>query len=215
MNKKSKKIFSLIYGDGVHIAPQAKIIPAEACSQLIESADILDLIKKEAEEYRLQVIKECEQIKENAQKEGYEAGFEKWAEHLIHFENEIAKVHQELQQLVIPIALRAAKKIIGREIELSETTIVDIVASNLKTVAQHKKITIYVNKKDLEILENHKPRLKEIFEHLESLSIRPRDDIELGGCVIETEVGIINARMEHRWLILTKAFEALMKSGEK
>ena len=65
----------------------------------------------------------------------------------------------------------------------------------------------------MDILEKHKPRLRDMFEHLESLSIRPRDDIEPGGCVIETEIGIINVEMEHRWRVLEKAFEALLKTA--
>jgi type III secretion protein L len=70
-----------------------------------------------------------------------------------------------------------------------------------------------VNKKELDILEKHKQRLRDLFEHLEGLSIRPREDIAPGGCVIETEIGIINAQMDHRWQVLEKAFEALMKTS--
>lgn len=208
------RLFTLIYGDRIRVAPKNKIIPAESFSKLVEADEVLDLIKKDAEHYREEVIKECEQLKESAEKEGYEAGFQQWTEHLLKLEDEIEQVHQELQKMIIPLALRAAKKIVGREIELSETVIVDIVAATLKTVAQHKKIAVYVNRKELEVVEQHKPKLKEIFESLESLSIRPRDDIAPGGCIIETEVGIINAQMDHRWHILEKAFESLMKTPE-
>ncbi len=209
----SKKFFSLIYGDKVHTAPKTKVIPADSFSILQDASQVLELIKQDAEKYRMQVVKESEQIKEHAEKEGYEEGFKKWAEHLVNLEKEIEKVHQELQQLVIPVALKAAKKIVGKEIELSEDVIVDIVASNLKAVAQHKKVTIFVNKKDLDILDKNKPRLRDLFESLESLSIRPRDDVALGGCIIETEIGIINAQLEHRWRVLEKAFESLVKAS--
>ncbi|WP_068470719.1 HrpE/YscL family type III secretion apparatus protein [Candidatus Protochlamydia phocaeensis] len=209
----SKKFFSLIYGDHIHIAPKTKHIPADNFSTLLEAGEVLEHIKQDAEKYRMQVAQECEEIKEKAHKEGYEEGFAKWAEHLVNLEKEIESVHKELQQLVIPVALKAAQKIVGREIELSEDVIVDIVAANLKAVAQHKKITIYVNKKDLEILEKNKPRLRDLFESLESLSIRPRDDVAPGGCVIETEIGIINAQLEHRWRVLEKAFEKLAKNN--
>lgn len=209
----SKKFFTLIHGDQIHIAPKTKVLPQDSFSTLKEAAEVLEHIKQDAEKYRLQVANECESLKENAFKEGYEDGFKQWAEHLVQFEKQVEAMQKEIQQLVIPIALKAAKKIVGREIELSEETIVDIVASNLKAVAQHKRIMIYVNKKELEILEKHKPRLRDLFEHLEGLSIRPREDIAPGGCVIETEVGIINAQIEHRWQVLEKAFETLMKTS--
>jgi type III secretion protein L len=209
----SKKFFTLIYGDKVHAAPTAKIIPAEELSDLLEASQVLEQIKQEAEKYRLQVVEECEKMKENAFKEGYEEGFKQWAEHLVKFETQLEALHKEMRQMVIPVALKAAKKIVGREMELSEDAIVDIVASNLRGVTQHKKIIIYVNKKELDILENNKQRLRDLFENLESFSIRPREDIAPGGCVIETEVGIINAQMEHRWNVLEKVFEALVKAS--
>lgn len=192
-------------------APKTKIIPANLISTLQTASEVLESIKKDAEKYRLQVSKEAETIKENGFKEGYEDGFKLWSEHLVMFEQKLEALHKEMQQAIIPLALKAAKKIVGREIELSETTIVDIVASNLKAISQHKKIAIYVNKKELEVLEKNKPRLREIFENLESLSVRARDDVPPGGCVIETEIGIINAQLENRWRVLEKAFENISK----
>lgn len=203
----SKKFFTLIHGDTVHVAPKTKVIPAEAFSVLMDASGVLEQIKKDAEQYRQEVVKECEQIKEHAFKEGYEAGYKEWAEHLARLEQEIEKVHAEVQKLVIPVALTAAKKIVARELESSDA-IVDIVASNLKAVSQHKKVTIYISKKDLDVVEKNRQRLRDMFEGLESLSIREKDDLEPGSCTIETEIGIINGRLEHRWKVLEKAFEA-------
>lgn len=202
----SKKFFSLIHGSAVHIAPETKIIPAEEFSALMNASEIIDNVKEDAKKYQLEVSSESEIIKERAQKEGYEAGFQEWVEKIAQLETEIQEVRQEVSKLVIPVALKAAKKIVGREIELSRDVIVDIVLSNLKAVAQHKKITIYINRKDQEALEAHRPRLKQIFESLEILSIRERSDIEPGGCIIETEGGIINAQLENQWHILETAF---------
>lgn len=208
----SKKFFTLIFGDRIEAAPETKIIPAADISLLQDGSEVLEHIKEDAEKYRLQIAEECEGLRENAFKEGYEEGYKQWAELLANFEKQLEALHKEMQQVIIPVALKAAKKIVGKEIELSEDVIVDIVASNLKAVAQHKKITIYVNKKELDAMEKNKQKLRDFFEHLESLSIRARDDIEPGGCMIETEIGIINAQMDHRWKVLEKAFEALMKS---
>lgn len=209
----TKKFFTLIYGDQLHVAPKTKVIPSDALSKLVDASEVLDLVKQDALKYRHEVANECEGIKEAAYKDGYEAGYNEWAEQLAEFEKKLESIHQEYRKLVLPIALTAAKKIVGREIELSEDAIVDIVVANLKSVSQHKKITIYVNKKELEIVEKSKPRLRELFENLESMSIRPRDDVAPGGCMIETEVGIINAQMDHRWLALEKAFEKIMKTA--
>ncbi len=209
----SKKLFTFIFGDKIHAAPKTKVIPAKEFSMLMEAKEIGDHAKIDAEKYHLEIAKECEHIKENAYNEGYAEGYKQWADQLARLEEEIGAAHKNLEQMVLPVALKAAKKIVSKEIELAPDTVVDIVMANIKNVAQHKKIVIYVNKNDWETIERNKKRIKDMFEDLQSLSIRPRDDIEPGGCVIETEIGIINAQMAHRWHVLEKAFEKLIKTS--
>lgn len=210
----SKRFFTLIHGGSVRIAPKTKVIPQAAIASVLEAQQVIDQVRKDADDYRLEVAKECEALKEKAQREGFEAGFKQWAEHVAKLEEEIVKVRGELEKFLVPVALKAAKKIVGREIELSDDTVVDIVSNSLKAVSQHKKITIYVNRKDLDPLEHHRNRLKQIFEGLEVLSLRERSDIAPGGCIIETEGGIINAQLENQWRVLENALEIILKKKE-
>lgn len=207
----SKKFFSLICGDK-KISSTRKIVPAEAIAQLLEAEQVLENVKSDAEKYKQQVAQECEKLKIAAKQEGFAAGYQEWANQLSALEAEIQKVRSDMEKRLIPVALKAAQKILGKQIELSEETIVDIVSTALKAVSQHKKITIYVNKKDLDPLEKSRSQIKNIFENLEALSIRERPDIARGGCIIETEGGIINAELENQWAALEKAFTSLMKS---
>lgn len=211
----SKKLFSLIHATKESINLDKHIIPAEAISHLMDSLELLERVKKDAEKYKESVALECEKLKAAAQAEGFKEGYQQWANHIAHLEEEIVKVREETEKIVISVALKAAKKIVGREIEHSDDTIVDIVSTILKSVSQHKKIAIYVNKKDLDPLERGRNRLKEIFENLEALSVRERADVIRGGCIIETEGGIINAQLENQWNALEKAFTNIMKQKSK
>jgi type III secretion protein L len=211
----SKKYFSLIYGSEIKQAPKKKVIPADAVAKILSAEEVLEAIKTDTDRYRKEVAAECEEIKLRAEQEGFTEGYNQWTTFLAKMEEEIAKVRDEMQKMVIPIALKAAKRIVAAELALSPNAILDIVSSALKSVAQHKRIIIYVNRADLEILEHGKGKIKDIFESLESLSIRERDDIEQGGCIIETEGGIINARLKDRWRNLEAAFESLSDTLHK
>jgi type III secretion protein L len=211
----NKKYFSLIYGNTLSQAPQSKIIPAEDFSKLLSGKEALEAIVAEAEQYRKQVISECEELKEQAIKDGFKQGYEEWIGQLASMEQEIAKVQGEMQKVVMPIALKAAKKIVSAELTLQPEAILEIVSTALKSVAQHKRIVIYVNRNDLQVLEQNKNKIKDLFEALESLSIRERDDVEQGGCIIETEGGIINARLKDRWRNLEAAFESMADTLRK
>jgi type III secretion protein L len=210
----SKKFFSLISDKQIHIGPKTRIIPKEDIQELLAGKEVLDKIKEDAKAYRQEVAEQCEKLKEKATLEGYEEGFKSWLEHIARLEEEIVKVRKEFEKLLIPITLKAAKKIVGREIEVNDDIVVDIVSNALKPVATHKKIVVYVNKKDFQILDKNKPKLKSLFETLETFTLRVRDDITPGSCVIETEVGIINAQLENQWRTLEKAFNNLVQSKE-
>lgn len=208
----SKKLFSFINEGSIRVAPSTRVIAKDEIELLMDGMDVLKKVRNDSLQYRQAVTEECEKLKEIAQAEGYEEGFKTWLEHIAKLEEEIVKVRKEFEKVLIPIALGAAKKIVGREIELGESVIVDIVANALKPVASHKKITVYVNKHDWSVLEKNKAELKKLFEVLEAFVIRERSDIAPGGCIIETEGGIINAQMENQWRTLEKAFDKLMKN---
>ncbi len=205
------KFFRFLKNGDLHLPPETKVIPLKDFSTLISSQEILKKAKKEAADRKEKSLLESEEIKKKAEKDGFEAGLEKWNEQLIHLENELRKIREDVEKAIVPLVISAAKKIVGKTLEAKPETFVDIVATALKPVLQHKRVTIYVNKNDFEMLESHRPEIKSLFEHLESLSIGVRDDIEAGGCLIETEAGIINAELKNQWDALEKAFSAIFK----
>jgi len=211
----TRKLFTLIFGNPNKIVSNEKILPKESIGDLLDSQQVLQSVKNDAEQYKTDIAKTCEGLKDKAKIEGYQEGYQQWLNSIAQLENEITKVRGDIEKMIIPIALKAAKKIVGREIELKEDTVVDIVLTSLKSVAQHKKVTIYVNKKDLDTIEKNRNRIKDIFEAIESLSIREKPDVERGGCVIETEGGIINARLENQWSALERAFTSLINPKKK
>lgn len=204
------KYFTLIYGDEIERAPGQKVIPAEEFSKLLTGEELLETIRAEAERYRQEVIIECEQLKEEAERVGFEEGMAQWAGQLALLEKEVRSVHDEVKRAVAPLALQATKKVIGRELEVNPEIVTEIVGHALRAVTTHRKVTIYCNRNDLEWLEKNKGKLKEKFEHLESFGIQERGDIAPGGVIIETESGIINAQLENLWQALAAAFKALL-----
>jgi type III secretion protein L len=195
--------------DGRPIAPQGKRLPQEAYSTLLDCQELLATVKKDADEYRKSVAAECEEIKKRAEIEGFAAGYDQWTQMVASLEKEIGRVKGELQKVVMNVAIKAAKKIVTTELTVNPQVTLDMVTNTLKTVAQHKRIVVYVSKPDYELIEKEKNKLKVVFEELESLAIRERDDLEVGDFIVETEGGIINARIKDRWRTLEAALESL------
>lgn len=108
----SKKFLTLIYGDKVHVAPQTKVVPAHQFSRLVTADEMIQQIQDEGVRYKEEVAAECEKLKEQAKKEGYEAGFKEWAEHITKLEAEVLTVRGDMEKMIAPVALKAAKKIV-------------------------------------------------------------------------------------------------------
>ncbi len=208
------KFFSLIYQGEIHPSDDDKVIPAEEFSTLMEASQILIKAKEDAKDYKKLIEKECEELKEIAKEEGFSIGLERFNEHLIHFDKQLHLIRSELQKQILPLALKAAKKIVGEQLTLHPETIVEIVIQGLMPVTQNHRFTIYVNKTDKEMLEAQKPKIKSILEQVRVLNIQERSDIAPGGCIIETESGIINATIENQWRALESAFEKYTDSSK-
>jgi type III secretion protein L len=202
------KLFTLISEKQVRLSSKKKIIPQQEFSTLQDASELLQTVQEETLVYKKETVQEAEKIKEAAFQEGFQEGLESFNQHLLALDHELKEIRNEIQKKILPLALTAARKLVGEELKLHPDRIVDIILTSLKPVTQHKKISIYVNREELAEIEAAKSKIKKIFEHLESLSIQERDDIEPGGCIIETEAGIINAQLENQWRALESAFQS-------
>jgi type III secretion protein L len=208
------KIFALIHKESSHIHPQEKIIPQKSFSCLLEAQELIEEVKKDCLNYKQEALDSCEKVKNEAQEKGFDKGLANWSDQIAYLEKSIQDANNAAEKLIVSVALEAAKKIVKKEISLNHDTIVDIVKGSLKSVSSHRKIILHVNPKDYEALNSKKKLLEENFEKLESLSINAKDNIEPGGCVIETEQGIINAQWSKQWEALELAFNKLLTQDE-
>lgn len=205
------KYFAIVNTDEVHPNLDDKLIPAAEFSQLLSASELLEKTEQECQKKIERTKKNCQNLRKQAKDAGHLEGLDQFTEHVLYFEKQIKLIRHETQQQILNLALKAAKKIVNKEIELNPDSIVDIVKGVLRPVTQYSRIKIYVNKEDKDFLEREKENLKQIFDRIESFSIVERDDVEKGGCLIETEAGIINASLDNQWRSLEAAFEAFNK----
>ena len=204
-------LFSLIYQGDVKKTSGKKIIRAEEFSKILDIENLLEEAQNDIARLKQENQKECEDLKEKAKQQGHDEGLVTFNAHIVYLDKKVKELQHELQKLILPLALKAAKKIVGNQLETKPETVVDIVIQALKPVTQAHEVKILVCKEDKEILEADKERIKKLFDQLRILSFEERDDISKGSCIIETEAGIINASLENQWRALEAAFENFLK----
>ncbi|MBS0630227.1 MAG: HrpE/YscL family type III secretion apparatus protein [Verrucomicrobia bacterium] len=206
------KFFSLIYQGDVHPTTDKKTIPSSEYTTLLSAIEIVEKARQDVAELFKNTEKECEALRQTAREEGEQKGLEKFNEHIFYLDNELKALRHNLQQMVLPIALKAAKRIVAKELEAHPETIVDIVMQAIAPITESRKVTIYVNREDKEYLDAEKPKLKEILQQAEVLTIQEKPEVERGGCIVQTEGGMINATIQNQWRALERAFEKYQQS---
>ena len=209
------KFLSLIKKGDIHLAPDCKRLAAEEFSELLSAKEVVELAKQDRDEALKESEERCKKSESEAEERGFEEGLSRWNEQLKFLEEEKRHVGDEMRKAIVPLALTAVKKIMGRELEMKPESVVDIVKTALKPVTQHRRITIYVNKEDLDHIEGERETIKALFEHIDSLAIQRRDDVGIGGCIIETEAGIINAQLDSQLKALEAAFQTFFDSHQQ
>ena len=204
-------LFSLIYQGSIQKTSSKKVFRAEEFSQLLDIKGLLEEAKKDAQRLQEETMAACEDLKKQAHEEGFTEGLVKFNTQLIYLDQKVKEMQHEMQKIILPLALKAAKKIVGDQLDLSPQTIIDIVIQALKPVRQNHEVKIYVCKEDKDLLESAKDKLKALFDHLRILTIDEREGLTKGSCIIETEAGIINASLDNQWRALEAAFENFLK----
>jgi type III secretion protein L len=202
------RLFSLLLSDTeVQLAPGKKVLPGSQVSQLLDLQQLQEMVIAEAEEYRRQVDAECDELRQQAKEQGFAAGEKTWASSVASLEKAADAISEEAEQAMVPGVVKAVERIIGESLEMSPELISSIVRQSLRSVAQFKQITIYCRKEDLEHLEKEKPKYRKMLERCETLQIRDRQDVQPGGCIIETEGGIVNAQLSQQLAALARALK--------
>lgn len=102
-----------------------------------------------------------------------------------------SNAEEKLADLAIEIARRA----IARELECTRESVVDLAHQVLEEVTESKKARLSVNPMDGSVMEACKTDIQAAFANLENIEVV--EDRSIGfGCRLETDSGMIDARVE-------------------
>ncbi|WP_213318915.1 HrpE/YscL family type III secretion apparatus protein [Chlamydiifrater volucris] len=207
------KFFSLIFKKDV-ISPNSKVLAPEAFSTVLDAQEMLKTAKSDIEEYRLHAEQEAFALKEASKNAGFKSGLQEWTTKLAELDASIKSFKESIKASLVPLAIASVKKIIGKELETNKETVVSIISGAIKELSQNNRVVIFVNPSDLEAIEKQRAELKKIIEYAEVFIISPKPDVEPGGCLIETESGIINASLDVQLQALENAFNKILKQKD-
>jgi flagellar biosynthesis/type III secretory pathway protein FliH len=145
--------------------------------------------------------------------EGRDAARAELTEILVKARAEAEELRVASKDSAIPIARRMAERIVGRALELHPSLIGDIALQALAASrARSGPVTLRVHPVDLIALEQERPRLAARLGSLD-LHLVADDSISQGGCLVETSVGRLDARLESQLDAIERALGQKMAGG--
>jgi flagellar assembly protein FliH len=142
---------------------------------------------------------------------------------LASFLNEISNSKKQMfsssTHIVLRLALDLAKKITLTEISANRELILAVVKKSLTYIADRENIRIRVAKDDLETVSGNKDFWIPISERLANVSIEQDERIEKGGCIIESNSGMVDARLGVQLKeldeLIEKTWQAMQSSAHR
>lgn len=125
---------------------------------------------------------------------------------LFQLQNIRREIHQEIEKEVVALALAIAKKIVCHEIGIARETVVCVAREALSRVENPAKIKIKLNPEDLQFIKDTRSALSQFSRHVDNIRFEASDSIQRGGCLIETDRGDLDARIEKQFQVIEESF---------
>ena len=191
--------------------------PMEEMDSVIAEGSYMEKLWSEVKE-QIQLV--VDSAKNDGFEEGRDAGFSKlkdqvkdemneFKEILVAFKADTQRFVEETEKFVLRISIKIAEKILQKKLAEEDDFTVTIVKNALKTVQDSTNLVIRVNPDDYEFIKGMDSQLS---SNGSNVVISGDDGIERGGCKIESDWGLVDARIDTQ---LEKIYSELVITNNK
>lgn len=182
-----------------------EIIPEEPSAEEI-AAEIIAAAQKQAASLVDNARNQAKQVHDEAWQTGYSEGLSQgkveWDSRILELEKEFDLQKQQLESTLdeaepelAKLSVSIARKVIKQELMQDPNLVISVVRAAIHRV-KDKHIRILVHPSDLEIVRKQRENFLEIAEQASEIEIESDRRIGQGGCILETDNGNLDARLE-------------------
>jgi len=178
------------------VASSPKVLKREVYEATREARDVVALAHDQAKQIIEEAERQRDAIREQARQQGYNQGLAEWNQILARTLAAAEDLKKNWEETMLRLSVRVAEKIIGEQLKLAPDTIVGIAQQALEGSRFGKHVTIRVSEAEVQEVRKHVQRLKTAVGFSNEFEIVASPSLSLGDCVIESELGIVDARLD-------------------
>ena len=116
------------------------------------------------------------------------------------------ETYQEIETEVVELALAIARRVICHETTIDREIVVCVAREALAKVEDPGRIKIKMSPSDLQFIKKTRSQLSNMIENIDNVTFEAAENIQNGGCIIETDLGEIDARIEKQLQAVEESF---------
>jgi flagellar biosynthesis/type III secretory pathway protein FliH len=206
------------------VATAAAVEPAQhqwkptAAERQVSAERILQTAHEQAEQIRRQVeqqvtaeAREKLEVALRTATEEQTAAFEQARDQLLRdarsaYEQRLAEIEAEMLSLTAAMA----EKVIRRKLEADDEIVLDVVRDTLAQAAGANQVTVRISLADEPLVREAQRQLLATLGPVDDLQIVADEQISPGGCLVETERGKFDARIDTQLQLLSEKVDLLL-----
>lgn len=184
-------------------ATSPKLVKKDSYLAMLNAVAILDAAREQGRTILQEAEAQRAELFAVAREQGLADGLRAYLAETRQLESALSDFYKNSEPALIRLSLGIARKLLGVELAIRPAAIADLVRDSLAGVRHARRATIAVHPSQVEPLKAHSATL-ELSASCE-VQIIGREDIDPLGCLIDSDCGIIDARIETRLSTLERA----------
>ena len=191
----------------------ARVVKAEDFATAHDARSIIDQANAEAE----RIVAEARQVFDRERARGYEEGREaarlETARQMIDAVSRVVDYLGSVEQDMVDIVARALERILG-EIGDKEL-VVRVVKNALAAVRNEKHLTLRVAPDQVATVKARMNEILSLYPIVVDVQVVGDGRLRATGCILESEIGVIDASLDGQIAALKKSFETIFGERRK
>ncbi len=190
--------------------PAARVIAATDYLVWQDSAALIEAARVDAESIRQQARDAYEEERERGYKDGSAAARVEAAERMIENVSRTVDYFEKVEDRVTDLVLQSMRRIVADFDDRQR--VVTVVRSALAAVRNQKQVTLRVAPSRVDLVKAATDELLAAFPGIGYLDLVPDSRLRGDACIVETEIGTVEASIEGQIEALGNAFRKILGS---
>ena len=188
------------------------IIKREVQATQAQAEIVLEQARQRAAEIVKSADEGAEKQMDAARQQGYAAGLEEWNQRLLGAWKARDEYIERNEASLLQLAIQVARKIIGEELRLAPEQVVSVAREALRSAPHGGNLVLHVHADDESAVRRQLSRLHKSLGESRTIEVSSNAAVARGGCLIESDFGIVDAQLETQLDVMSRAL--IRRMGE-